>query len=84
MTPDEIRRCLGLGPEWEVVWRGREDLHAQDHLCVGPFGPGETQASQWVSLPYLPTATSDVYAATCARCRVAWVRSKPSRGRMPS
>ena len=75
MTQDEMRRALGVGQDWRLIWAGADALPTVEHLCGGIDGPGGTYASEAVLLEYVSTPTPGIEAAPCLRCRVAWVRT---------
>jgi len=75
VTQDEMRRALGVGPEWRVIWSGDDPLPTVEHWCGGLYGPESTYVTETRMLPYARTRTPGVEAAPCRRCRLAWVRS---------
>ena len=70
-----MRRALGVGPEWRLIWAGADALRTVEHWCGGMYGPGGTYMIEAVLLIYAPTPTPGVEAARCQRCCVAWVRT---------
>ncbi len=75
MTQAEMHQAAGLGPDWHVMWSGADPFDTMQHLCGSLTGPGGTHHSDWVQLPYAPTATPGIEVARCERCRAAWVRA---------
>ena len=75
MTQNEMRQATGLGPEWRLIWCGRDPFPVVQHLCEGLARPGAMGESEWVCLPYAPTATPRFEVAKCERCRIASVRA---------
>ena len=75
MTQEELRRAAGLEPGWEVIWTGAGPPTFVLHLCERLYSLCGTYEGAWARLPYQPRITPRIEAATCTRCRAAWIRS---------